>query len=97
MKELISDDCKVKVDAFMEKLQYLSDIDRNSTTLEKEGCFLGRYAVNPLTGDKLPIYIANYVLMDYGTGAIMVVPAHDQRDFDFCKKYDINIVPVIDT
>ena len=96
VKELISDDCKVKVDAFMEKLQYLSDIDRNSTTLEKEGCFLGRYAVNPLTGDKLPIYIANYVLMDYGTGAIMVVPAHDQRDFDFCKKYDINIVPVID-
>ena len=96
MKELISDDCKVEVDAFMEKLQYLSDIDRNSTTLEKEGCFLGRYAVNPLTGDKLPIYIANYVLMDYGTGAIMVVPAHDQRDFDFCKKYDINIVPVID-
>ena len=96
VKELISDDCKVEVDAFMEKLQYLSDIDRNSTTLEKEGCFLGRYAVNPLTGDKLPIYIANYVLMDYGTGAIMVVPAHDQRDFDFCKKYDINIVPVID-
>ena len=96
VKELTAENCKADVDAFMEKLQYLSDIDRNSTTLEKEGCFLGRYALNPLTGDKLPIYIANYVLMDYGTGAIMVVPAHDQRDFDFCKKYGIKIIPVID-
>ena len=96
VKELTAEDCKSDVDAFMEKLQYLSDIDRSSATLEKEGCFIGRYAVNPLTGDKLPIYIANYVLMDYGTGAIMVVPAHDQRDFDFCKKYDIKIVPVIE-
>ena len=84
------------VAAFMEKLQHLSDIERNSTTLEKEGCFIGRYCINPLNGDKVPVYIANYVLMDYGTGAIMAVPAHDQRDFDFARKYDLKIIPVID-
>ena len=85
-----------KVTEFLEKLQFLSDIDRTSTTLEKEGLFIGRYAINPLNGAKVPIYIANYVLMDYGTGAIMAVPAHDTRDFDFAKKYDLDIIPVID-
>ncbi|MBR2779569.1 MAG: leucine--tRNA ligase, partial [Firmicutes bacterium] len=96
VKELVAPECQAEVDAFMDKLQYLSDIDRSSTTLEKEGCFIGRYAVNPLTGGKVPVYIANYVMMDYGTGAIMVVPAHDQRDFEFAKKYGIDIVPVVD-
>lgn len=85
-----------EVAAFREKLQYLTDIERTSTTLEKEGLFIGRYAVNPLNGEEVPVYIANYVLMDYGTGAIMAVPAHDQRDFDFAKKYEIPIRPVID-
>ncbi|MDR0885793.1 MAG: leucine--tRNA ligase [Clostridiales Family XIII bacterium] len=85
-----------QVKEFKDKLQYLSDIDRNSNTLEKEGVFIGRYAINPLNGASVPIYIANYVLMDYGTGAIMAVPAHDQRDFDFAKKYDIDIIPVVD-
>ncbi|MDR1135532.1 MAG: leucine--tRNA ligase [Clostridiales Family XIII bacterium] len=84
------------VDEFIRKLQYLSDIDRTSATLEKEGVFTGKYAVNPLSGVRVPIYIANYVLMDYGTGAIMAVPAHDQRDFDFAVKYGIDIIPVID-
>lgn len=96
VKELVTSEHQAEVDAFMEKLQYLSDIDRNSTTLEKEGCFTGSYAVNPLTGKNVPIYIANYILMDYGTGAIMAVPAHDQRDFDFASKYGIEIIPVID-
>lgn len=96
VKELVTPEHQAEVDAFMEKLQYLSDIDRNSTTLEKEGCFTGSYAVNPLTGKNVPIYIANYILMDYGTGAIMAVPAHDQRDFDFAAKYGIEIIPVID-
>ena len=81
---------------FKEKLKHLSDIDRTAATLEKEGVFTGRYAVNPLNGAKAPIYIANYVLLDYGTGAIMAVPAHDQRDFDFAVKYGLDIVPVID-
>jgi leucyl-tRNA synthetase len=84
-----------QVDDFKNRLQFLSDVDRTSTTLEKEGLFLGRYAINPLNGKEVPIYIANYVLMDYGTGAIMAVPAHDQRDFDFAVKYKIEIIPVI--
>lgn len=96
VKELVTPENQADVDVFMDKLQYLSDIDRNSTTLEKEGCFTGSYAVNPLTGRNVPIYIANYILMDYGTGAIMAVPAHDQRDFDFAVKYGIDIIPVID-
>lgn len=82
--------------AFQEKLNHLSDIERTATTLEKEGLFLNQYAVNPLNGKKVPIYIANYVLMDYGTGAIMAVPAHDQRDFDFAVKYGLDIIPVVD-
>ena len=84
------------VNEFQEKLQHMSEIERAATTLEKEGVFIGRYAVNPLNGKKVPIYIANYVLMDYGTGAIMAVPAHDQRDFDFAKKYGLDIIPVVD-
>jgi leucyl-tRNA synthetase len=87
---------EAKVASFMDKLQRLSDIDRNSTTLEKEGLFIGRYAVNPMNGREVPVYIANYVLMDYGTGAIMAVPAHDARDFDFAVKYGLDIIPVVD-
>lgn len=97
VKELVAGtDKEQAVSEFMEHLQYLSDIDRTSTTIEKDGLFLGRYAVNPLNNKKVPIYIANYVLMDYGTGAIMAVPAHDTRDFEFAKKYDIDIIPVVD-
>ncbi len=62
---------------------------------EKEGVFTGHYAINPLSGDRIPIWVANFVLMEYGTGAIMAVPAHDQRDFDFAKKYGLPIKPVI--
>ena len=85
-----------KVAEFMGRLQFLNDIDRTSQTLEKEGLFIGRYAVNPLNGERVPVYIANYVLMDYGTGAIMAVPAHDSRDFEFAVKYGLDIIPVID-
>jgi leucyl-tRNA synthetase len=63
--------------------------------LEKEGLFTGAYAVNPFSGEKIPIWVGNFVLMGYGTGAIMAVPAHDQRDFEFCKQYDIAIRPVV--
>jgi leucyl-tRNA synthetase len=62
---------------------------------EKQGVFTGHYAINPLTGNKIPVYVANFVLMEYGTGAIMAVPAHDQRDFEFAKKYDLPIKEVI--
>lgn len=97
VKDLIKDtNFEAPVNDFLNKLQYLSDIERSATNLEKEGIFIGRYAVNPLNGKNVPIYIANYVLMDYGTGAIMAVPAHDQRDFDFAVKYGLDIIPVID-
>ena len=97
VKELVAGTKYEKeTEKFLSDLQYLSDIDRTSTTLEKEGLFIGRYAVNPMNGKEVPIYIANYVLMDYGTGAIMAVPAHDQRDFDFAVKYSLPIIPVID-
>ena len=96
VKELIAgSDSEESVNQFLDKLQHMSEIDRSSTTLEKEGIFIGRYAINPLNGKKVPIYIANYVLMGYGTGAIMAVPAHDQRDFDFAKKYNLDIIPVV--
>lgn len=81
--------------AFQQKLQHLSEIERTATDIEKEGVFIGQYCINPLNGEKMPIYVANYVMMDYGTGAIMAVPAHDDRDFEFAKKYDLSIIPVI--
>ncbi|MBS4537156.1 leucine--tRNA ligase [Clostridium sp. D2Q-11] len=80
---------------FKKKMEHISDIDRTATDVEKEGIFTGRYAINPVTNKEIPIYIANYVLIDYGTGAIMAVPAHDQRDFEFAKKYNIRITQVI--
>ncbi|SES74316.1 leucyl-tRNA synthetase [Natronincola peptidivorans] len=83
------------VNNFVKELQHMSDIERTSTDAEKEGLFIGRYCIHPLTGKKIPIYIANYVLVDYGTGAIMAVPAHDQRDLDFANKYNIEVLPVI--
>ncbi len=63
--------------------------------LEKHGCFTGAYCINPFTGERIPIYVANFVLMEYGTGAVMAVPAHDQRDFEFARKYNLPIRPVV--
>ncbi|MDR5658046.1 leucine--tRNA ligase [Serpentinicella sp. ANB-PHB4] len=83
------------VNEFINKLQHVSDIERTSADTEKEGVFTGRYCINPISNKKIPIYIANYVLADYGTGAIMAVPAHDQRDLDFARKYNIEVIPVI--
>ncbi len=98
LKELVADsEYEEPVNAYVDKVQHMSDIERTSTTNEKTGQFTGRYAINPLTGKKVPIFISDYVLMDYGTGAIMAVPAHDQRDFDFAKKFDLEIIPVVDS
>ena len=72
--------------AYREQVKALSEIERQSTEREKTGVFTGRYAVNPLNGEKLPVWAADYVLADYGTGAIMAVPAHDQRDLDFATR-----------
>ena len=84
-----------EVMAFKEKVMNMSDIERMSTTLEREGIFTGRYAINPYNGDRVPIWVGNYVLVDYGTGAIMAVPAHDERDYDFAKKYNLPMKVVI--
>ena len=81
--------------AFIEKMRNQSDIERTSDDAEKVGMFTGAYAINPINQAKVPIWIANYVLVDYGTGAVMGVAGHDQRDFEFCKKYDIPIKYVI--
>lgn len=83
--------------AYQEKVQHMSEIERTSTTNEKTGVFTGRYCRNPLTEKEIPVFISDYVLMGYGTGAIMAVPAHDQRDFDFARKFDCEIIPVLDT
>ena len=89
-------DSEDEVRAYQEKVRHMSDIERTSTTNEKTGVFTGRYAINPVNGKEIPIYISDYVLMGYGTGAIMAVPAHDQRDFDFAKKFGLEIIPVVD-
>ncbi len=83
------------VAAFVEKMRLKEISDRDVVQLEKEGVFTGRYAVNPMTGSKMPIYLANFVLSGYGTGAVMAVPAHDQRDFEFARMYDLPIIVVI--
>ena len=84
------------VNAYVEECAKKSEIERTSLTKEKTGEFIGHYGINPINGKKIPIYISDYVMMDYGTGAIMAVPAHDQRDFDFAKKFGLDIIPVVD-
>ena len=84
------------VKAYVEECAGKSEIERTSLTKEKTGEFIGHYAINPVNGKKVPIYISDYVMMDYGTGAIMAVPAHDQRDFEFAKKFGLDIIPVVD-
>ena len=81
--------------AFVDRMRNMSDIDRTSTDAKKEGMFTGAYAKNPMSGEDVPIWIANYVLVDYGTGAVMGSPAHDERDWEFAKKYNLPIKPVV--
>ena len=81
---------------YIDKVKHMNEIERTSTTNEKTGVFIGKYAINPFTHKEMPIYISDYVLMGYGTGAVMGVPAHDQRDFDFATKFGIDIIPVVD-
>ena len=82
---------------YLEKIKADSDIDRLATDRPKSGVFLNRYAINPVNGAKLPIWASDYVLADYGTGAIMAVPAHDQRDLDFAKAFNLPVVVVVET
>lgn len=82
---------------YIDKVNHMNEIERTSTTNEKTGVFIGKYAINPFNNKEIPIYISDYVLMGYGTGAVMGVPAHDQRDFDFAKKFGLEITPVVDS
>ena len=84
------------VKEYIDRCQHMSDIERTSTSNEKTGVFIGKYAINPVNGKEVPVYISDYVLMGYGTGAIMAVPAHDERDFDFATKFGLDIIPVVD-
>src|SRR5215469_13796648 len=94
IKEIVSKKNAAAIDAFAEGLKSKSELERTSL-MAKEGVFTGAYAINPLSGERVPIYVANYVLADYGTGAVQGVPAHDDRDFDFAKKYGLPIPQVI--
>ena len=93
--KLTTTEHKAEVEAYKAQAARQSDIDREAADKEKTGVFTGSYAINPVNGDKTPIWIADYVLMTYGTGAIMAVPAHDQRDFEFARKYGIEVRVVI--
>ena len=84
-----------EVRAFVERIRNMDRIDRQSDSLEKEGIFTGAYAVHPFTGQRVPLWLGNFVLADYGTGAVMGVPAHDQRDFEFARKYSLPVRVVI--
>ncbi len=80
---------------FCDRVRSEDKIKRSAEDYEKEGTFTGAYCINPMTGRRMPIYVANFVLMEYGTGAVMAVPAHDQRDFEFSRVYGLDIVPVV--
>ena len=88
-------DQKDQVTAYIEKNKTKSDLERTDLAKEKTGVFTGAYAINPINNQEIPIWIADYVLVSYGTGAIMSVPAHDQRDYEFAKTFDLDIIPVL--
>ncbi|MEG0050584.1 MAG: leucine--tRNA ligase [Terrisporobacter sp.] len=97
VKELVAGtEYEAEVDAFIRKMHTKTEIERTASDVEKEGMFIGKYVTNPINGKQIPVWIANYVLADYGTGAIMAVPAHDERDKEFAEKYSLDIIPVID-
>jgi leucyl-tRNA synthetase len=94
-QELTTADRKAEVEAFIEKVRTTDRSKRTADDFEKEGVFTGSWCLNPVTGTRMPIYLANFVLMDYGTGAVMAVPTHDQRDFEFARKYSLPLQVVI--
>jgi len=92
---LTSDERRAEVTAYVERASRLTEVDRQAEGKDKTGTFIGAYAINPVNEQRIPIWIADYVLMGYGSGAIMGVPAHDERDFDFARRFGLEIVPVI--
>ncbi len=96
VSKLTAPEKKAEVDAYIASIASKSDLDRTDLAKNKTGVFTGAYAINPVNNKEIPIWIADYVLMSYGTGAIMAVPAHDERDYDFAKTFDLPIIRVID-
>ena len=94
--DITTSEQKEAVEAYLEKVSLKSDLERTDLAKEKTGVFTGAYAVNPINGKQVPIWIADYVLATYGTGAIMAVPAHDERDYEFAKEFNLEIVPVLE-
>ncbi len=94
--KIVTAENKKAADDYVKAASLKSDLDRTDLAKEKTGIFTGRYAINPVNGEKIPIWVADYVLTGYGTGAIMAVPAHDTRDFEYAKKFDILIRPIMD-
>ena len=95
--EICAPEHREAFEIYLEAVRKENEIDRLSTEREKTGVFLGRYAVNPVNGERIPVWAADYVLAEYGTGAVMAVPAHDQRDLDFAKAFDLPVRRVVDT
>jgi leucyl-tRNA synthetase len=96
VKSITTEENKEAVSKYIDSIQSKSDLERTQLNKEKTGVFTGAFAINPANNKKIPIYIADYVLSTYGTGAIMAVPAHDQRDYEFATKYNLEIIPVLE-
>ena len=95
VKELTTEERKADIETYIKETALKTEIERTAEGRKKTGCFTGAYVINPYTDKKIPVWIADYALVDYGTGAVMAVPAHDQRDWEFAKAYDLEIIQVI--
>ncbi|MBD3949922.1 leucine--tRNA ligase [Tuanshanicoccus lijuaniae] len=96
LKTIVPDSHREAVDAYVKAVELKSDMERTSLNKDKSGVFTGAYAINPATGEAIPIWVADYVLISYGTGCVMGVPAHDERDFEFATKYELPITRVVE-
>ena len=96
VEKIVTEEQKAKVDEYVKAAASKSDLERTELNKDKTGVFTGAYAINPVNGKEIPIWISDYVLASYGTGAIMAVPAHDQRDYEFASKFGIDIIPVLE-
>ena len=95
--KIVTKECKEEVENYKKETAKINEIDRTSTVKEKTGVPTGAYAINPINGKEVPIWISDYVLATYGTGAVMAVPAHDERDYEFATKFKLDIIPVIES
>src|SRR5699024_10055897 len=95
VKQIVSKEQREAVETYLNEVQTKSDLERTDLAKDKTGVFTGAYAINPANNEKMPIWVADYVLMTYGTGAIMAVPAHDERDYEFATKFELPIIEVV--